>query len=61
MRALPMTSPRSKGIEHGKIDLWANALCGAIGFATKDQAGRIFNFFKTREADIFYEGQAGKS
>ena len=43
-------------LESDKIDVWANALAGAIGFTTDLQSASIFDFFKTRESDIFYEG-----
>ena len=46
----------STGIENASIDVWGNALAGGSGFATAQQSAKIFQFFKTREADIFYEG-----
>ena len=46
----------STGMESENIDVWGNAMAGAMGFATPEQSASIFDFFKTREADIFYEG-----
>eukprot|EP00040_Diaphanoeca_grandis_P043093 m.266966 g.266966 ORF g.266966 m.266966 type:complete len:535 (-) comp70459_c0_seq1:2-1606(-) len=47
----------STGIEKDRIDVWANALAAATGFTTVPQSAAIFQFFKTREKDIFFEGQ----
>ena len=47
----------STALESDKIDVWGNALAGAIGFVTEAQSTSIFAFFKEREADTFYEGQ----
>jgi hypothetical protein len=47
----------SRGLESDRIDVWANAMAAAIGFATANQSAQIFDFFKNREEDIFYEGQ----
>ena len=47
----------STGIESGVVDVWGNALAGASGFASLSQAQSIFDFFKTNENTIFFEGQ----
>lgn len=47
----------STGVERDRVDVWGNALAGASGFADASQAQSIFNFMRTREADLFYEGQ----
>ena len=47
----------SNGVASESIDIWGNAMAGAIGFATEAQSKAIFSFFKRRESDIFYEGQ----
>ena len=47
----------SNGLSSGNIDIWGNAMAGAMGFATEAQSSAIFSFFKRREADIFFEGQ----
>jgi hypothetical protein len=45
------------GIEHDRIDLWANAMAGASGFASPTQSDAIFDFFQQHEHEIFFEGQ----
>lgn len=47
----------STGMECGNFDVWGNALAAASGFATAAQRAAIFEFFRAREAEIFYEGQ----
>ena len=45
------------GTEEDRVDVWGNAMAGAIGFASKAQSQSIFNFFKANERNIFFEGQ----
>ena len=47
----------STGLEKTNIDLWGNAMAGAINFANEKQSIQIYNYFKQNENDIFYEGQ----
>ena len=47
----------STGLEKTNIDLWVNAMAGAINFANEKQSIQIYNYFKQNENDIFYEGQ----
>ena len=47
----------SNGVDQHNIDVWGNAMAGASGFTTREQSTAIFQFFKTHEADVFYEGQ----
>jgi hypothetical protein len=44
-------------LESDRISIWGNALAGASGLATPQQAASIYALFRDREADIFYEGQ----
>ena len=44
-------------LESDRISIWGNAFAGASGLASKAQADKIFSLFKTRERDIFWEGQ----
>ena len=45
------------GTEADQVDVWANAMAGAIGFASHRQTLSIFSFFKQEEKNIFFEGQ----
>ena len=45
------------GAEEDRVDVWANAMAGAIGFASKAQSQSIFQFYKANEENIFHEGQ----
>jgi hypothetical protein len=47
----------SSGLESDTIDIWGSAFAGVSGFATPEQSKAMFQFFTTREADIFYAGQ----
>jgi hypothetical protein len=47
----------STGAESENVDVWGNAMVGAMGFASAEQSAAIFRFFKARSADIFLEGQ----
>ena len=47
----------STGLEHDRVDVWGNAMAGASGFASQEQARAIFNYFARNEGDIFFEGQ----
>ena len=44
-------------LEHDRISVWGNAFAAASGLATSAQSAAIFELFKTREKDIFFEGQ----
>lgn len=47
----------STGYEHDSIDVWGNAMAGAIGFASAEQSLSIHSYFVKNEADLFYDGQ----
>jgi hypothetical protein len=47
----------STGLERLNIDIWGNAMAGAMGFTSSSQDARIFEYFQKNEAKIFYEGQ----
>lgn len=47
----------STGFESRNVDVWGNAMAGAVGFTTPAQDAAIFAYFKAQEANIFYEGQ----
>ena len=47
----------SSALEHDRVDIWANAMAGAIGFASENQSRAIFEFFDSNKDDIFFEGQ----
>ena len=47
----------STGIEHDRIDVWANAFAGASGFASAVQSRAIFAFVSRHERGLFFEGQ----
>ena len=44
-------------LEHDRISVWGNAFAAASGLATSAQSAAIFSLFRTREKDIFFEGQ----
>ena len=45
----------STGLERLNVDIWANAMAGAMGFSTADQDARMFAYFQANEDKIFYE------
>ena len=47
----------STGLERNNVDIWANAMAGAMGFATAAQDAKMFRYFQENEDKIFYEGQ----
>jgi len=47
----------STGLERNNVDIWANAMAGAMGFATAAQDAKMFKYFQDNEDKIFYEGQ----
>ena len=48
----------STGLERENVDIWGNAMAGAMGFTTPAQDAKMFAYFKANEDKIFYEGQA---
>ncbi len=47
----------STGLESRNVDVWGNALAGAMGFPTPEQDARMFAWFSANEDKIFFEGQ----
>ena len=47
----------STGLERENVDIWGNAMAGAMGFTTPAQDAKMFAYFKANEDKIFYEGQ----
>ena len=47
----------STGDERLNVDVWGNAMAGAMGFATPDQDAKMYAYFVKEEGNIFYEGQ----
>lgn len=47
----------STGLERLNVDIWGNAMAGAMGFATPAQGAKMFAYFQANEDKIFYEGQ----
>jgi hypothetical protein len=47
----------STGLESENIDVWGNALAGAMGFPTRSQDARMFAWFSANADKIFFEGQ----
>ena len=47
----------STGLERNNIDVWGNAMAGAMGFTTPDQDSKMFQWFSANEDKIFFEGQ----
>ena len=47
----------STGLESENIDVWGNAMAGAMGFTTAAQDASMFRYFAANEKNIFYEGQ----
>ena len=39
----------STGLERLNVDLWGNAMAGAMGFATPQQDARMFAYFQVRD------------
>jgi hypothetical protein len=47
----------STGLEKQNVDIWGNAMAGAMGFTTPTQDAKMFKYFQANEENIFYEGQ----
>ena len=47
----------STGLEKLNVDIWGNAMAGAMGFTTPAQDAKMFKYFQVNEENIFYEGQ----
>ncbi len=47
----------STGLERRNIDVWGNAMAGAMGFTTPEQDAKMFRWFSANEDQIFFEGQ----
>ena len=47
----------STGLERLNVDVWGNAMAGAMGFATPAQDAKMFAWFQANEDKVFFEGQ----
>ena len=45
------------GLESQNVDIWGNAMAGAMGFASRAQDEAMFAYFEANEKAIFFEGQ----
>jgi len=45
------------GFESQNVDIWGNAMAGAMGFASHAQDEAMFAYFEANEKAIFFEGQ----